>query len=110
MENEFTRQLINREIVDAYVDKEVVYLMLSSGAQVTIRGLVAIEPSNRPEPHNHCRVVYEEPTKPRFAVHYEPPGSGVCVLDRFHTEEEAINYIAGLENKDFVQIIKEARK
>lgn len=109
MDSEFTRQLINRQIVDAYVDKEVVYLMLSGGVQVTIRGLVTIQPPDRPEPRNHLRVVYEEPVRPRFAVVYEPPGSGKCYLKRFHTEEEAIDYIAGLENKDFVQIIKEAR-
>lgn len=69
-----------------------------------------VESSNPPERRNYCRVVYEEPTQPRFAVHYQPPGSGVCILDRFHTEEEANDYIAGLDNKDFHQIIKEARK
>ena len=40
----FVSALVGKVIVDAMVDSEVTYLMLSDGTQVTIRGLVVVEP------------------------------------------------------------------
>ncbi len=40
--------LRGQQIEDALVDSELVYLMLRDGTQVTIRGLVVVEPSALP--------------------------------------------------------------
>ena len=42
--NFFQTLLAGRQIDSVHVDSEVTYLMLSDGTQVTIRGLVAVEP------------------------------------------------------------------
>ena len=39
------------EIHSVLVDSEVTYIMLDNGTQVTIRGVIAVQPKNaRPEP------------------------------------------------------------
>jgi hypothetical protein len=40
--------LIGKQIQDVLVDSEVTYLMLTNGTQVTIHGLVAVEPCQVP--------------------------------------------------------------
>jgi len=37
--------LVERKIQDVLVDSEVTYIMLTNGTQITIRGLVVVEPS-----------------------------------------------------------------
>ena len=37
--------LTGKQIQDVLVDSEVTYIMLTNGTQITIRGLVAVEPS-----------------------------------------------------------------
>jgi hypothetical protein len=36
--------LVGKQIQDALVDSEVTYIMLTDGTQITIRGLVVVEP------------------------------------------------------------------
>ncbi|HEY6390022.1 MAG TPA: hypothetical protein VIX89_02020 [Bryobacteraceae bacterium] len=36
--------LIGKQIQDVLVDSEVTYIMLTNGTQITIHGLVAVEP------------------------------------------------------------------
>jgi hypothetical protein len=36
--------LVERQIQDVLVDSEVTYIMLTNGTQITIRGLVIVEP------------------------------------------------------------------
>jgi len=38
--------LAGRKIQDVMVDSEVTYIMLADGTQITIRGMVIVEPSN----------------------------------------------------------------
>lgn len=45
----FENSLVGRRIDSAYADSEVTYLILEDGTQVTIRGLVIIEPPNLAE-------------------------------------------------------------
>jgi hypothetical protein len=40
--------LAGKQIQDALVDSEVTYIMLTDGTQITIRGLVVVEPSKAP--------------------------------------------------------------
>ena len=40
----FEYSLIGKRIEGAHIDSEVTYIMLSDGTQVTIRGLVVVEP------------------------------------------------------------------
>lgn len=40
----FERSLMGKKIDSVHVDSEVTYVMLSDGTQVTIRGLVVVEP------------------------------------------------------------------
>jgi len=40
----FAQILAGRKIDSVYVDSEVTYIMLTNGTQVTIRGLVVVEP------------------------------------------------------------------
>lgn len=37
--------LVGKRIADVFVDSELTYIMLENGTQITIRGLVVIEPS-----------------------------------------------------------------
>jgi len=38
--------LTGKQIQDVLVDSEVTYIMLTNGTQVTIRGLIVVEPSS----------------------------------------------------------------
>jgi len=40
----FEHSLMGKKIDGVYIDSEVAYIMLSDGTQVTIRGLVVVEP------------------------------------------------------------------
>jgi hypothetical protein len=40
--------LRGQQILDVFVDSEVTYLMLVDGTQVTIRGLVVVQPDYQP--------------------------------------------------------------
>jgi hypothetical protein len=40
----FEQLLIGKEIDGVHIDSEVTYIMLSDGTQVTIRGLMVVEP------------------------------------------------------------------
>jgi hypothetical protein len=40
--------LAGKQIQDALVDSELTYIMLTDGTQITIRGLVVVEPSKAP--------------------------------------------------------------
>jgi hypothetical protein len=40
----FEHSLIGKRIEGVHIDSEVTYIMLSDGTQVTIRGLVVVEP------------------------------------------------------------------
>jgi hypothetical protein len=42
--NLITRLLRHKKIEDVLVDTEVVYIMLADGTQITIKGLVVVEP------------------------------------------------------------------
>jgi hypothetical protein len=54
----FERSLLGKKIDSVHVDSEVTYVMLNDGTQVTIRGLVVVEPRptilNRPGTHSDC--------------------------------------------------------
>jgi hypothetical protein len=40
----FEHSLVGKQIDGVHIDSEVTYIMLSDGTQVTIRGLVVVEP------------------------------------------------------------------
>ena len=40
-----TETLIGKQIEDVMADSEVTYLMLTDGTQITIRGLVVVQPA-----------------------------------------------------------------
>jgi len=40
----FEHSLLGKKIDGVHIDSEVTYIMLSDGAQVTIRGMVVVEP------------------------------------------------------------------
>ena len=40
----FERALVGKRIGSVFVDSEVTYIMLDNGTQITIRGLVVVEP------------------------------------------------------------------
>ena len=42
--------LAGKQIQDALVDSEVTYIMLTDGTQITIRGLVVVEPCRATSP------------------------------------------------------------
>ena len=42
--------LAGKQIQDALVDSEVTYIMLTDGTQITIRGLVVVEPCTATSP------------------------------------------------------------
>ncbi len=42
--------LVGQQIADVLADSEVTYIMLANGTQITIRGLVVIEPKPSPVP------------------------------------------------------------
>jgi hypothetical protein len=44
----FEQSLIGREIHSVHIDSEITYIMLTNGTQVTIRGLVAVQPAPAP--------------------------------------------------------------
>jgi hypothetical protein len=47
----FAEALVGTQIDSVLVDSELTYIMLSNGTQVTIRGLVVVEPKHaRPKP------------------------------------------------------------
>jgi len=41
--------LVGKQIEDVMADSEVTYLMLTDGTQITIRGLVAVQPAVAPQ-------------------------------------------------------------
>ncbi len=47
----FSTLLRGTEISDVYVDSELTYIMLTNGTQITVRGLIAVEPAQAPV---HC--------------------------------------------------------
>jgi hypothetical protein len=47
----FAEALVGAQIHSVLVDSELTYIMLSNGTQVTIRGLVVVEPKHaQPQP------------------------------------------------------------
>jgi hypothetical protein len=46
----FTETLTGATIHSVFVDSEVTYIMLSNGTQVTIHGVVVVQPLNLPPP------------------------------------------------------------
>lgn len=44
----FAETLVGAQIHSVLVDSEVTYIMLSNGTQVTIRGLVVVQPRHLP--------------------------------------------------------------
>jgi hypothetical protein len=44
----FSDLLRGTQISDVYVDSEVTYIMLTNGTQITVRGLIAVEPAQTP--------------------------------------------------------------
>ena len=47
----FSEALVGTQIDSVLVDSELTYIMLSNGTQVTIRGLVVVEPKHaQPKP------------------------------------------------------------
>jgi len=49
--------LRGKRIQDVYVDSEVLYVMLSDGTQVTIKGLVVVEPNPSTVLHSARSIV-----------------------------------------------------
>ena len=57
--------LRGQEIADVYADSEVTYLMLANGTQVTIKGLVVVQPAQGNEilrKHLSSQRTLESPT------------------------------------------------
>ena len=57
--------LRGQEIADVYADAEVTYLMLTNGTQVTVKGLVVVQPAPGNETlrkHLASRSAMESPT------------------------------------------------
>jgi hypothetical protein len=46
----FEGMLLGKKITAVHTDSEVTYLMLADGTQVTVRGLVVVEPPRRESP------------------------------------------------------------
>jgi hypothetical protein len=44
----FEQSLVGKQIDSVHIDPEVTYIMLTDGTQVTIQGLVAVEPRHSP--------------------------------------------------------------
>jgi hypothetical protein len=44
----FSDLLRGTQIADVYVDSEVTYIMLTNGTQITVRGVIAVEPAQGP--------------------------------------------------------------
>jgi hypothetical protein len=42
----FAEALVGTQIHSVFVDSEVTYIMLTNGTQLTIRGLVAVQPAS----------------------------------------------------------------